>query len=140
MGLYHPQSNFHLNFTYTTDLGFSTTLADILAASSQLVIILGSIVCSYTVDRFGRRALMMISATSMAICQATLTGLVSQPNNKGALNAAVFFLFLYYFVYVLGFLGEFQTSDTFHRRSYSVGHETNNLSIQQESHSSTPPK
>ena len=48
---------------------------------------------------------MLTSAISMAICQACLSGLVSLPNNKAALNAAVFFLFLYYFVYVLGFLG-----------------------------------
>lgn len=58
-----------------------------------------------TVDRFGRRALMLISAASMSLCQAALTGLVSQSDNEAALKAAVFFMFLYYFVYVLGFLG-----------------------------------
>lgn len=90
---------------YEVDLGFPTKTAEILAASSQFVIIIGSVVCSFTVDRFGRRPLMLFSASSMAICMAVLTGLVSQPNNEAATKAAVFFLFLYYFVYVIGFLG-----------------------------------
>ena len=76
------------------DLGYPTTEADILAASSQFVIILGSIVCSFTVDRFGRRSLMLVSSASMAICQICLTGLGSQPENEGCLKASVFFLYL----------------------------------------------
>ena len=86
-------------------LGFSPTTARILAASSQAVIILGSLVCSYTVDRFGRRKLMFVSAASMTVCMICLTGLVSQSDSRAALNAAVFFLFAYYFVYCIGFLG-----------------------------------
>lgn len=97
----------HITFTDKghTDLGFPLTTADILAASSQFVIILGSVVCSYTVDRFGRRTLMLLSAASMSLCQIALTGLGSQPQNTGCLKASIFFLYLYYFVYVLGFLG-----------------------------------
>jgi hypothetical protein len=41
----------------------------------------------------------------MSLCQIALTGLGSQPDNKGCLKASIFFLYLYYFVYVLGFLG-----------------------------------
>lgn len=48
---------------------------------------------------------MLTSAASMSLCQAALTGLVSQSDNSAALKAAVFFMFLYYLVYVLGFLG-----------------------------------
>ena len=87
------------------DLHFKTSEADILAASSQFVIILGSIVCSFTVDRFGRRSLMLFSAGAMSACQICLTGLGSLPDNEAALKASVFFLYLYYFVYTLGFLG-----------------------------------
>ncbi|KAK5172248.1 uncharacterized protein LTR77_003886 [Saxophila tyrrhenica] len=90
---------------FQENLGYPTTKADILAASSQIVIILGSIVCSYTVDRFGRRTLMLLSAASMSTCQIALTALGSQPQNTGCLKASVFFIYLYYFVYVLGFLG-----------------------------------
>ena len=48
---------------------------------------------------------MLFSAASQSICFACLTGLVSRPDNKAALKAAVFFLYLYYMVYTLGFLG-----------------------------------
>ena len=48
---------------------------------------------------------MLTSATCMAICQCCLAGLVSRPNHNSALKAAAFFLFLYLFVYVLGFMG-----------------------------------
>ena len=47
----------------------------------------------------------MFSATSMSICFAFMTDLVSHPENKSALKAAVFFIFLYYVAYTLGWLG-----------------------------------
>ena len=94
-----------LELTWSPDLHFSPEVADILAASSQFVAILGSVVCSFTVDRFGRRPLMLTSATCMVICQSCLAGLVSRPSNSGALIAAAAFVFLYIFVYVLGFMG-----------------------------------
>lgn len=96
---------YYASSLYEEQLRFDPTIARILAAASQVVIILGSILCSYTVDRFGRRKLMLFSAASMSICFAFLTGTVSNPNNHAALKSAVFFAYLYYFVYVLGFLG-----------------------------------
>lgn len=48
---------------------------------------------------------MMLSACGMVICQACLAGLTSNLENKTALKAAVFFLYLYFFLYTLGFLG-----------------------------------
>jgi hypothetical protein len=48
---------------------------------------------------------MLWSATMMSICFACMAGLVSHPNNKAALNAAVFFVFFYYICYTLGWLG-----------------------------------
>lgn len=90
---------------YEINLHFSPTVAMILAASAQLVIILGSCLCSFTVDRFGRRTLMLFSSASMSICMACITGLVSNRDNKTALQAAVAFLFIYNLVYVVGFLG-----------------------------------
>ena len=41
----------------------------------------------------------------MSICQICLTGLGSRPDNEACLKASVFFLYVYYFVYTLGFLG-----------------------------------
>lgn len=78
---------------YEESLGFSPVEAGALAAASQACIILGGIICSFTVDRFGRRALMMFSAAGMSVCLACVTGLVST-ENEAALKAAVFFLFV----------------------------------------------
>ena len=90
---------------YQQQLHFPATESGLLAASSQLVLVIGAVCCAWTVDRFGRRKLMMFSASSMAICFAFIAGLTSHAENKTALKGAVFFLYLYFFVYVLGFLG-----------------------------------
>ena len=86
-------------------LGFGPTISSILAASSQIVLIIGAVCCAWTVDRFGRLKLVLFSASAMAICFAFLAGLVAHPENHAGLKAAVFFLFMFFFVYVLGFLG-----------------------------------
>ena len=76
---------------YEESLHFPPVEAGALAAASQAMIILGGIVCAFTVDRYGRRSLMMVSAGGMSICLACVTGLVSA-NKDGASKAAVFFL------------------------------------------------
>ncbi|KAF7193680.1 Sugar transporter STL1 [Pseudocercospora fuligena] len=96
---------YYASTVYEEYLGFPLAEAQILAAASQFCIVLGSILCAYTVDRYGRRTLMIFSAAANAVCFAFETGLVSNPENHGALKGAVFFLFLFYFVYCIGFLG-----------------------------------
>jgi MFS family permease len=77
---------------YTSSLHFPAVEASALAAASQACIILGGIICSVTVDRYGRRRLMIVSATAMSLCFACVTALVSQSENGAASKAAVFFL------------------------------------------------
>lgn len=86
-------------------LGFDAFDSGVLAAASQFAVILGAICCSWTVDRVGRRKLMLISATMMSICFACLSGLLAHPENRTGIKAAAFFIYFYLFVYVLGFLG-----------------------------------
>lgn len=90
---------------FEQQLHYSPTIAKILSASLQAVLILGSLVCSFTVDRFGRRKLMMFSATMTSINMACLTGTTSNPDNASALRAAVFFIFSFQFFFCIGFLG-----------------------------------
>lgn len=90
---------------YEVQIGFTAKTASALAAASQFAIIIGSVICSWTVDRFGRRTLMMLSAACNSICFAFIAGLVSDSGNTSALKASVFFLYLYYVTYTLGWLG-----------------------------------
>ena len=96
---------YYASSIYETDLGFPAREAEILAAASQFAIIIGSTICSFTVDRFGRRSLMLFSAAAMSACFAIEAGLLSINGNPAALKAAVFVLYLYYVVYTIGFLG-----------------------------------
>ncbi|ETN44473.1 uncharacterized protein HMPREF1541_10143 [Cyphellophora europaea CBS 101466] len=96
---------YYASSLYASELGFGVKTAEALAAASQFCIILGSSICSFTVDRYGRRTLMLGSAASMSACFAFLAGLVSHPSNKSVLKTAVFFVYLYQTVYTLGFLG-----------------------------------
>jgi sugar porter (SP) family MFS transporter len=97
--VYYTPTIFH------QELGFSSTVSRILAACAQLAYVCGSLVCLWTVDRFGRRVLMLISSSLMCACFACLAGTASDPNNKAALKSSAFFIFFYLFSYVLGFLG-----------------------------------
>lgn len=90
---------------FEAELGFSTTLAGILAACLMFTLIIGSAIASFTVDRFGRRPLLLISATLTTICMACLAGCTSNPDNKTALKAGTFFVFMFETSYCLGFLG-----------------------------------
>lgn len=90
---------------FSEQLGFSSTISYILAGCLQFTLIIGSLICSWTVDRFGRRPLLLISAALTSISMACLAGLTSNPNNTTALKAATFFIFFFETCYCLGFLG-----------------------------------
>lgn len=90
---------------FSAELGFSGTLSYVLSACVPFTLIIGSLICAYTVDRYGRRPLLLISAALTSISMACLTGLVSNPNNTAALKAGTFFVFFFETTYCLGFLG-----------------------------------
>ena len=89
---------------FGSQLGFSPTLSYILAGCLQFTLIIGSLICSYTVDRYGRRPLMLISAALTSISMACIAALTST-TNPAALKAATFFVFFFETCYCLGFLG-----------------------------------
>lgn len=90
---------------FEVELGFTTTIGGILAGCLQFTLIIGSLICSFTVDRFGRRPLVLISATLNTIAMAGLTGCLSQPNNPTILKVGTFFVFMFETCYCVGFLG-----------------------------------
>lgn len=86
-------------------LNLKPEVAKPLAAVYQMTSILGGTLSAFTVEKYGRRTLMMVSSAGNAICMALLAGLLCYPDNKQAIVAATFFLYLYHFVYVIGWGG-----------------------------------
>lgn len=89
---------------YEQYLGFDGVKSRGLAIAMESLLIVGGAGTVVSVDRFGRRPLMLLSAAVMAICMAAVAGTTAHPGNTGALYAAVFFLFLYAPFFSLGFL------------------------------------
>lgn len=58
-----------------------------------------------TVDRFGRRPLLLISAIGNGISMAVIAGTSSDPSSQVALGFACLFIFLFFFFFPVGFLG-----------------------------------
>lgn len=86
-------------------LGLDPVKARILAAAMGLMQPFGGFLAFYTIDRLGRRPLMLWSAGAMSICMAILAGTTSQHNNSGALVVAVIFLYIFQFIFTVGYSG-----------------------------------
>lgn len=89
---------------YEENLGFDAVKARGLAIAMESLLIFGGAATVLTVDRFGRRPLMLISSAVMTVCMAVVAGTTSIPESTSALYAATFFLFLYTPFFALGFL------------------------------------
>ncbi|KAJ5598853.1 hypothetical protein N7537_008937 [Penicillium hordei] len=88
-------------------LGMNAVDSRILAAAMTMMQPLGGYIAYFTIDRLGRRPLMLWSAGAMAICMAGLAGTTSPSaaNNTGALAMAVVFLFCFQFIFTVGYCG-----------------------------------
>ncbi|KAL9054988.1 MAG: hypothetical protein Q9162_003843 [Coniocarpon cinnabarinum] len=86
-------------------LHFEPIDARILAASVFTWQTLCSPIGILTVDRFGRRKLMLFSALGMGCCMAIVAGASSATGNRSAVAAAGAFIFLFSTFFPVGFLG-----------------------------------
>lgn len=77
----------------------------VLAAAMGLMQPFGGFLAFYTIDRLGRRPLMLWSAGAMAICMAILAGTTSTTTNTGALVVAVIALYIFQFIFTVGYSG-----------------------------------
>lgn len=98
-------TTFYTTKIFEKDLGLSETTSRLLAGAYQLVGPIGGIFSVLTIEAFGRRKLMMLSATGNTTCLALVASLGSQATNVSLAHAAVFFLFLFHFSYIIGFGG-----------------------------------
>lgn len=96
---------FYTNTIFETYLSLDSVKSRILAAIYQLITLIAGAVCVYTIEGFGRRGLMLVSAAGNAVCLALVAALGSQPNNPRAMDGAVVFIFLFHFSYVIGYGG-----------------------------------
>ncbi|CAK7232425.1 hypothetical protein SCUCBS95973_008256 [Sporothrix curviconia] len=96
---------FYQTTIFTEDLGLAKTTARIVSASVFTWQTICSPIGVLTVDRFGRRKLMLVSAFGMGMCMAIVAGTSTQSNNIAAIGAAAAFIFLFSLFFPTGFLG-----------------------------------
>lgn len=77
----------------------------ILSACIGFSDILGGIIALFTIDRLGRRVLMVGSSVVLVISMAILAGTTSDKSNMSALIAAVVFVYIFEGVFSIGYSG-----------------------------------
>ncbi|CAG7987365.1 unnamed protein product [Penicillium salamii] len=95
---------FYSTTLFQTHLHLNPITSRILAAVYQLSGTIGGIVCVFTIEGFGRRFLMLMSAGANTICMILVAALSSPPTNIAS-HAAVVFMFLFHFSMMVGFGG-----------------------------------
>lgn len=87
-------------------LGMDAATSRILSGGTLTWKFLSCFVAFFTIDRFGRRAVFMVSGAGMACCMIALAVATSFPHsNHGASIAAAFFVYMFCFFTPIGFLG-----------------------------------
>ncbi|KAJ6519211.1 putative MFS sugar transporter [Mycena sanguinolenta] len=90
---------------FRTFLGLPSTTARILTATVFMWQTLCAPFGAYSIDRLGRRKLMIFGAAGMGMCMALIAGCTSHPANQTAVHAAIAFVYLFSTFFVTGFLG-----------------------------------
>lgn len=95
---------------YTTKLfqdfiGLGPVPSRILSACIGFADISGGIIAFFTIDRLGRRVLMVSSSVILAASMTILAGTTSDTTNTGALIAAVVFVYIFEGVFSIGYSG-----------------------------------
>lgn len=87
-------------------LGLDSQTSRILSGGTLTWKFLSCFVAFLTIDRYGRRPLLMASGAGMALCMMALAIATSFPqSSQSAQIASVFFVFLFNFFIPIGFLG-----------------------------------
>lgn len=83
-------------------LGYSASVARILAGCLNIALFLGGITAIFLVERCGRRNLMLLSTFAMMVSQAAVCGLSSELASPAAGDAALFFYFAALYLLPIG--------------------------------------
>ena len=90
---------------FETVIGLSPVQSRILSACIGLADIAGGVVAYFTIDRLGRRVLMLASSAVLCASMAIIAGTTTDSGNTGALVAAVVFVYVFEGVFSIGFSG-----------------------------------
>ncbi|KAE8418026.1 major facilitator superfamily domain-containing protein [Aspergillus pseudocaelatus] len=96
---------FYRSTIFKNYLGMSGNLALLMSAVLFTWKMIIAPVGALTIDKAGRRKLLLLAFAGMGICMAVMAGCISQSYNKAAVDTAVEFIFLYVFFYVTGCIG-----------------------------------
>ncbi|KUL84257.1 hypothetical protein ZTR_06949 [Talaromyces verruculosus] len=96
---------FYATVIFDQRLHMGGTDSRILSGGMVTIQIIGALSAILTIDRWGRRPLMLTSASGMCIAMAVLAGTSSTTGNHAALIVAVVALFAFNLFYPFGFLG-----------------------------------
>ena len=86
-------------------LGVNLPDASIIAAGAFTWQTLCAPVGALTVDRFGRRKLLMFAALGMGTCMSIVAGTAPYPGNRAAIVVAGIFIYVFNFFLSIGYLG-----------------------------------
>jgi MFS family permease len=86
---------FYVSTIFQQDLGLSAIVSRVLGAAVFTWQTLASPIGVLTVDRVGRRKLMLVSCVGMGVCMAILAGTVSQSHNRAAVIVAGISIFIF---------------------------------------------
>lgn len=95
--------NYYAPTVYTNAMGLTRNLSLILGGCTSLTYLAGSFIPLWVCDRYGRRALLMFSASGLCVCFAIVAGLLSTGNRLEA-YAATAFVFIFQIFLGIGFL------------------------------------
>ncbi|KAK1825202.1 hypothetical protein LTR12_000002 [Friedmanniomyces endolithicus] len=96
---YYAATIFHNN------IGMSAFMSRLLAALNGTEYFVASWVAIFTIEKFGRRKLMLFGAAGQALSMAVLAGTTSVPGNASLGIAAAIFLFVFNSFFAVGWLG-----------------------------------
>lgn len=89
-----------------SQVGLSPFLAQLLAAIMNTLFAAGTIPLVYTIERVGRRNVMMYSAVVLTVCMVIFVAMIGQPNPTPATQwTAVAAIFVYNTVFGYGWIG-----------------------------------
>ncbi|KAF2471210.1 general substrate transporter [Lindgomyces ingoldianus] len=89
---------------FEQNIGLSGFLSRLLAACNGTEYFMASWIAIFTIERFGRRSLMMFGAAGQAFSMAVLAGTTSRVSHSLGITAAVF-LFVFNSFFAIGWLG-----------------------------------